>query len=65
MNGYFWTASVILGIAAFVLFVLSIAVAYGWLPASDLENQSASAMAIYGVLASGSAIGTYKLADTE
>ena len=55
----------ILGIAAFVLFVLSIAVAYGWLPASDLENQSASAMAIYGVLASGSAIGTYKLADTE
>jgi hypothetical protein len=62
-GGLFYVAAVILGVLAFILFLLSISVAYGWLPASDLANQSSAAMAVYGVIASASAIGTYKLSE--
>lgn len=64
-NAWFYIPAVLIGIAAFVLFVLSVAVAEVWLPDSLLGNISQASFAVYGVIASGSAIGLYVLSKED
>lgn len=65
MANIFTTAAVIIGVLAFILFVLSIAVNFAWLSAAELENQSQSALAVFGVIASAAAIGLWELGKDE
>lgn len=57
---YVGALAVILGVVSFILFVLALAIEFNWLPESDLDNISATGMAVFGVLAAAGAVGAYK-----
>jgi hypothetical protein len=65
MAGIYMTAAILVGILSFVLFVLSLAVAEGWLSSTELMNQSTAALAVYGVISGGGAIGMWQLGKDE
>ena len=54
------TIAVILGVVAFVLFVLAVSEWYGWLSQAILDNQGAPALVVYGIIAAAGAIGADK-----
>jgi len=67
MAGIVYVASVLIGIGAFVLFVLSVALAEGWMEAGvgTLYGFSDSAYSVFGVLASGASVGLWRLSKED
>ncbi len=65
MANIYTTLAVLIGFMAFALFVLSLAVAEGWLSAAELMNQPQAALAVYGVISSAAAIALWELGKDE
>jgi hypothetical protein len=64
-NNWFYIPAVLVGIAAFILFVLSVAVAESWLTSASLWGISEAAFAVYGILSSSVAVGCYILSRED
>ncbi len=56
-NGSWRFAAVLLGIAATLLVILAVAVFYGYLPSSLVDNLTPGELGTFGVLAIGGAVG--------
>lgn len=54
--GYRW-AAILLGVFATILFVLSVAVFYNYIPASLVNNFTATELGVFGVIAAVAAVG--------
>lgn len=58
MAGMGYSAAVILGIVAFVMFALAVAVNFGYL--SSFAGTTPSSLSVYGILAAAGAVGGYE-----
>jgi len=67
MTSIVYVAAVLIGIGAFGLFVLSVALAEGWLYAGigTLEGFSDSAYSVFGVIASAVSIGLWQISKED
>jgi hypothetical protein len=63
MANLFTFVSVVLGILAFVLILLGLGVYQGWITTSLTDGQSASELALYGVISAAASVGSYYLAQ--
>jgi hypothetical protein len=64
MTSYLFTfVAVVLGILAFVLILLGLGVDMGWVTTTITDGQTASELALYGVISAAASVGSYYLAQ--
>jgi hypothetical protein len=63
MANLFTFVAVVFGVLAFVLILLGLGVDQGWITTSLTDGQSASELALYGIISAAGSVGAYKLSE--